>query len=252
VHVLVIAHPDGGTAGVFADEAEARGVTLTTWMPGAGEDAPPAPIASYDGVVVLGGGQNVTEAERYPYLRVEIAALRDVIARGQPVLGVCLGHQLLGAAADLTVRRSRRIEMGFHDVQRTATGAADPLISVLPPVFTAYGWHSYEVDPDGQTALAGSDVSMQAVRYGPAAWGVQFHPEVTPAILRDWYADWQSDADLLDSGFDPDVELDRLLTGDDLPAWMAAGRRLFGRFVELAGADTTPSDPGDAASLHRQ
>jgi len=234
MHVLVLAHPDGGTAGVFADEAAARGATLTTWMPGAGEAAPPQPVEAYDAVLVLGGGQNVTEADRFPYLRTELAVLGGVLRREQPVLGVCLGHQLLGAAAGATVRRTSRLEMGFHAVTRTAEGAADPLLSVLPEAFAGYGWHSYEVDATGRVPLARSAVSPQALRYGPAAWGVQFHPEVNPAILRGWYADTASDADVVASGLDPERALRDLLEDPRLPAWMATGRRLFGRFLELA------------------
>lgn len=236
MRVLVLAHPDGGTAGVFADEAGARGVALDTWMPGAGEAAPPGDVAAYDAVVVLGGGQNVMEADRHPYLHEEIAVLRDVLARSQPVLGVCLGHQLLAAAAGDTVRRSPRLEIGFHPVELTPDGAADPLISCLPQAFTAYGWHSWEVDPTGRPPLARSAVSTQALRYGPAAWGVQFHPEVTPGILRDWYADIASDPDVVASGLEARTALDALLAGSRLADWMALGRTLFGRFVDLAGA----------------
>ena len=232
MRVLVIAHPDGGTAGVFAEEAAARDVALDVWNPGAGEVAPPRPVAAYDGVVVLGGGQNVTERARSPFLGDEIAALRDVLAREQPVLGVCLGHQLLAAAAGAAVRRTPRLELGLHPVTLTAAGAADPLLGVLPRAFTGYGWHSYEVDPAGREPLAASAVSPQALRFGPRAWGVQFHPEVTPQILADWYADWESDGGL-PRDFDPAAELAALDAGA-LDAWAVLGRRLFGRFVELA------------------
>jgi len=236
MRVLVLAHPDGGTAGVFADEAAARGITLDTWTPGAREAAPPGDVTAYDAVVVLGGGQNVMEADRHPYLYDELAVLRGVLERGQPVLGVCLGHQLLAAAAGATVRRGPRLEMGFHPVELTPDGAADPLVSCLPATFTAYGWHSWEVDPAGRPPLARSAVSPQAVRYGPAAWGVQFHPEVTPAILRDWYADIASDPDVVATGLDAGAALEELLAGPRLEEWMALGRRLFGRFADLAYA----------------
>jgi GMP synthase (glutamine-hydrolysing) len=232
MRLLVIQHPDGGTAGVFAVEAEARGVALETWTPGEGEPEPA--VAGYDGVVVLGGGQNVEEADRHPFLTHEIAVLQDVLARAQPVLGVCLGHQLLAAASGATVRRAPRLEFGLHAVARTPAGAADPLVSVLPDAFTAYGWHSYEVDPAGLTPLAESGVSPQALRFGPAAWGVQFHPEVDRAIIAEWYAGWEAD-DALPRDFDPDAEL-AAVDGPELDAWNALGRALFGRFAELAAA----------------
>lgn len=234
MRALVIEHPDGGTAGVFAVEAAARGVTLVPWRPGAGQDVPPEPVDAYDAVVVLGGGQNVGEDDRHPYLRAEIAALAGVLEREQPVLGVCLGHQLLAAAAGDAVRRAPRLEMGFHPVRRTAAGAADPLIAVLPDDFTAYGWHSYEVADDGRAPLAVSDVSTQALRFGPAAWGVQFHPEVDRAILEEWLADWQADPDVVASDFDQAAALAELGDDGDLPGWNRLGRALFGRFLDLA------------------
>lgn len=233
MRILVIQHPDGGTAGVFAEEAAARGVELTTWTPGAGEPAPADPVATFDAVVVLGGGQNVTEQAEYPFLADEIALLREVLAREQPVLGVCLGHQLIAAAGGATVRATPVLEMGLHPIRRTAAGAADPLLSVLPETFTGYGWHSYEVAPDGLVPLAESDVSPQALRFGPAAWGVQFHPEVDRAILADWYAGWEHD-DALPADFDPVAELAAI--DGDLDAWAVLGRALFGRFTELAAA----------------
>lgn len=233
VHVLVIQHPGGGTAGVFADEAAARGVRLTAWTPGAGE-AEPAPAAGFDALVVLGGDQNVTEAHRFPYLRDEIALLQDALARERPVLGVCLGHQLLAAAAGAQVRRAPRLELGFHPVTRTAAGHADPLLTALPARVSAYHWHSYEVDPGDRPPLAASDVSVQALRFGPAAWGVQFHPEVTEAILAQWYADGSAHPDLRAAGGDPERWLADPAVRADLQAWMGHGRALFGRFLELA------------------
>ncbi len=231
--VLVIQHPDGGTAGVFAKEAATRRVTLVPWTPGAGE-AIPDRIETFDAVVVLGGGQNVEEADRFPYLRDEIALLRGVLAREQPVLGVCLGHQLLGAATGATIRRSARLEMGFHEVTQTEAGATDPLFRALPDRFTAYGWHSYEVAPSERPALATSVVSLQGLRFGPVAWGVQFHPEVTREILTGWYEDWEADGDLVRSGFDLEAALAALDADHDLDRWMAHGHALFGHFLTLA------------------
>src|SRR5262245_6016742 len=111
VRILCIRHPGGGHAGVMGQSATAAGHVTDDWTPST-EAAPPSPAESYDGLFVLGGGMNVTEAARKPYLRTEIGVLEAALARSQPVLGVCLGSQLLATAAGAAVHRARTPEIG--------------------------------------------------------------------------------------------------------------------------------------------
>ena len=142
------------------------------------------PPESYDALVVLGGGMNVHEADRRPYLRDEIALLEETLAARRPVLGVCLGAQLLAAAAGAEMHRARTPEIGWREVELCSAAAADHVVGALPRRFTAFQWHSYAFDiPFGAVELARNEVCPQAYRLGDAAWGVQFHPEVTEAIL---------------------------------------------------------------------
>jgi GMP synthase-like glutamine amidotransferase len=164
-----------------------------------------------------------------------------------PVLGVCLGAQLVAAAAGAEVRRGPTPEIGWFEVELTAAGTLDPVLGRLPERFTAYEWHSYVFDlPAGAVELARSAVCPQAFRLGDTAWAVQFHPEVTPEIVREWALDYESDPDAVHLGLEPAAHL--AVAGRRLPEWMKLGRRLFDGFLEAAArAPTGPAAAGPVA-----
>jgi GMP synthase (glutamine-hydrolysing) len=225
VRILVVRHADGGDPGILAERALAAGHQLQFCAPHAGEALPDG---GYDAIVVLGGSVNITEGHDF------LAAETDFLASATvPVLGVCLGAQLLAASAGARVQRASEPEIGWFDVRLTDAGRADPLLGALPERFTAYQWHSYAFDlPEGAVPLAASDACPQAFRLGDAAWGVQFHPEVNEKILEEWFGDYRSDADAVRLGFDPQAARAELPA--HLPAWNAIGARLFDRFLEVA------------------
>ena len=234
MRVLGVRHPGGGTCGLLAERCELEGHELVEWMPGAGEPMP-ATTAELDAVVVFGGGMNVRDAERLPWMRAEIELLRDVLQDRIPVLGVCLGAQLLAAAAGAAVRRSPSPVLGWFAAARPAVGASDPLLGGLPPRFLAYEWHSCTFAlPAGSVELARSAACPQAYRLGEHAWGVQFHPEVVPEIVREWALDYRSDPDAIAMGFDPPAHIAE--AAERLPAWMEIGRTLFDAFLTAASA----------------
>jgi GMP synthase (glutamine-hydrolysing) len=248
MRVLGVRHPGGGTCGLLEECCDAGGHELVEWSPGAGEPMP-APPAEFDAVAVFGGGMNVRDAERLPWMRAEIELLRDVLQERVPVLGVCLGAQLLAAASGAEVRRSPSPEIGWFDVARTPEGELDPLFGRLPARFLAYEWHSYAFAmPAGSVMLAYSAACPQAFRLGEHAWGVQFHPEVVPEIVREWALDYESDADAIAMGFDPPAHIAE--AAERLPAWMEIGRTLFGSFLTAASA--APRAPMAAAARSAQ
>src|ERR671938_54631 len=124
MRIVSVLHPGGGHSGVLRESAARAGDELVEWTPGRGEDAP----GGADALVVLGGGMNVHEAERLPWLRGEIELLRDALADGLPVLGVCLGAQLLAAAAGADVHRAREPEIGWVEGARQPPGAEGRLL----------------------------------------------------------------------------------------------------------------------------
>src|SRR4051812_21849502 len=236
MRILGVLHPGGGSSGLLADRA---GPALEECMPGRGDALPGRP-GDYDALVVFGGGMNVRDADRLPWLRGEIELLREALAARTPLLGICLGAQLLAAAAGAEVRRADAPEIGWFEVARAGE---DPVLGALPPTFTAYEWHSYTFElPAGAVELARSAVCPQAFRIGQAAWGVQFHPEVTPAIVREWALDYESDPDAVRLGFEPQAHI--ATARDRLPAWMDLGRALFDAFLSTASAAAPRSLPG--------
>jgi GMP synthase (glutamine-hydrolysing) len=245
MRILSVLHPGGGHSGVLGQRARRAGHALVEWTPGDGERRP-GPLPAFDALAVFGGGMNLSDGDRLPWLRGEIELLRDAIARAMPVIGVCLGGQLLAAAGGADVHRASEPEIGWHEVELTGAAAGDPVLGGLPSRFTACQWHSYAFElPAGAVELARSPVCPQAFRLGDNAWGVQFHPEVTEGILRSWIDDYESDPDAVRLGFDPAAATAEALAW--LPAWNAVGAQLFDGFLAAALRARAAAAPAPAA-----
>jgi GMP synthase (glutamine-hydrolysing) len=231
MRALAIVHQRDAGPGVFADATSARGVALDVWMPPESQ-APARPPAEYDAVLIFGGAMHADQVDHHPWLRGEKEQLAVLLERGVPALGVCLGAQLLAEAAGATARRASRPEIGWHEVQVTGEGRSDPLLGPLAPRFEAFQWHSYEFPrPEGATPLARSAVCLQAYRLGEHVWGIQFHAEVTRTDAEAWIDDYESDADAVDTGLDPEALQRR--TTHAIDAWNELGRALCGRFLDV-------------------
>lgn len=223
MRVLWAEHPDGAGPGVFGD-----GVEMVRWR----AFAEPPPETDVDAIVLLGGATNVVDAPRLPWLAAELDWLAERVAAGTPVLGVCLGAQLLAHVLGAEIARAEPPEIGWHEVELTAEGRVDPVLGALPTRFCSFQWHSWQCAlPEGAVALARSPVCLQAFRHG-STWGVQFHPEVDEPTLRGWIADVRSDPDAVAQGFAPGSALPEL--HDRLPEWNALGRKLFCAFATSA------------------
>lgn len=203
MRVLAIVHqPDAGP-GVFATAITAAGHQLDEWLLPAGAE-PPADPHGYDAVLTLGGSMNADQRERHPWLAAEERLLAELIDAGKPLLGLCLGGQLVASAAGSKVRRAARPEIGWLPVELTEEGSRDPLLAPLAPRFEAFQWHRYEFPlPPGAVPLALTEVCLQAARVGERAWALQFHPEVSAADAASWIADYRSDEDAVGIGVDP-------------------------------------------------
>jgi GMP synthase (glutamine-hydrolysing) len=226
VRLLVIEHQDDAGPGVFSEGVAA--CDAHTWRP----DRDPAPaLNGLDAALVLGAAANVNEREEYPWMDADLAVVADLVRRGVPTLGVCLGAQLLAAAAGGSVRRSEPPEIGWYDVDLDPAASEDPLLGPLPARFTSFQWHSYEaVPPAGSTVLARSRHALQAYRLEDRpAWGIQFHAEVSDADASHWIEHYEVDPDAVAMGIDP-VALQRQ-TDERMAAWHGLGRALFARFL---------------------
>ncbi|MXN17815.1 type 1 glutamine amidotransferase [Pseudooceanicola sp. GBMRC 2024] len=154
----------------------------------AGEPIPD--LAGYDLLVAMGGPQDLWQKDDLPWMRPEIAAIRTwVVDWKRPYLGICLGHQLLAEALGGTVGPMPRPEVGLAMVEKTPAGAADPVLADLPAQMLTFQWHGAEARdlPQSVTVLAQNPACpTQAIRYGAAAYGFQFHFEITPDTVPDW------------------------------------------------------------------
>ncbi len=232
MRVLAIVHQRDAGPGVFGEAIEKADGRLDEWTP-AERPEPPADPLGYDAVLVLGGAMNVDEGERHGWIAAEEALLRELLEREVPLLGLCLGGQLLAAAAGGQPRRAASPEIGWHQVEVTSESEDDPLLGPLAPSFEAFQWHSYEFTlPPDAVPLARSEVCLQACRIGERAWALQFHPEVSAADALHWVEDYRADPDAVRIGIDPAVLGPE--TETKIGAFNQLGRELCGRWLEAA------------------
>ena len=241
MRALSITHQRDAGPGVFAEAMAARGVELDEWFIAEGKPAPADPL-SYDAVFTFGASAHPDQDSEHAWMRPEKELLAQLLERGTPLLGSCLGAQLLAAAAGGRPVRAREPEIGWYEVEVTPEGREDPVIGPLAPSFYAFEWHSYEVElPPGAAVLARSPVCVQAFRVGALAWGIQFHAEVSDADARAWIDDYQVDPDAVDMGVDPAAL--HAATAPRIDAWNELGRQLCGRFLDAVAARATTGAP---------
>jgi GMP synthase-like glutamine amidotransferase len=185
---LVFQHIACEHPGIFRDFLKGDGIAYDAVELDEGERIPS--LDKYDALWVMGGPMDVWEEDQHPWLKPEKAAIREaVLARNMPYLGLCLGHQLLGAALGGTVGKMKAPEVGILDVELTAEGRADPIFAGMATKQKALQWHGAEVQalPPGAVVLASSPACPhQAMRIGRHAYGLQYHMELTSRTVPEW------------------------------------------------------------------
>jgi GMP synthase (glutamine-hydrolysing) len=195
-------------------------------------DAEPVPATlEEDGLVVLGGGMGVSDADRLPYLRDEMRLLAGTVGAGRPVLAVCLGSQLLAAALGGKVSKAPRKEIGWYTVDLLAGARDDLLFAAAPESFTAFHWHGDAFTlPAGAAPLASSALTpFQAFRAGPRAWGFQFHLETDRQTLDAMLS--SGEAELIEAGVDPSAV--RARASEELPRLQRLAREMVARWASF-------------------
>lgn len=200
--VLFIQHGEWDKPGLLADALSSCHVGLEILHPYTGEVLPEC-LEAFSGLAIGGGAQGAYEVEKYPYLATECHLIREAAHAEKPVLGLCLGAQLMASALGAPVRPGRQREIGFFPVTLDPIARYDPLWCDLPTDFVTTHWHGDIFDlPAAGMRLASSALTQnQIFRYGCGLYGLQFHLEMTPELFEEMLVD--SEAYLTESGADP-------------------------------------------------
>jgi GMP synthase (glutamine-hydrolysing) len=225
VKVLAFRHVPFEGIGRIAPVLEDRGIACD-YADLYQEGARTPEIANYDGLIFLGGPMSALDP--LPYLDRERALIADAVQRGHPLLGICLGSQLIARCLGADVHRNPEKEIGWFDLEFTESAAHDALFAGIPGPETVFHWHSdtWELPP-GATRLARSRAcANQAFRAGKNIYGLQFHLEITPAMISDWQVQDENCGDVreLEASIDPEHNSTRSETLSNL---------VFGRWCAL-------------------
>src|SRR5262245_55746020 len=238
--VLAVRHVGREGLGTIGDALERKDAPVQIVDASAG-DLPDFDPGMWSGLVVMGGPMNVDEVEKYPFLAGEVQWLERAVEARLPVLGVCLGAQLLAKALGARVYPNTIKEIGWYEVE-LLPAAEDDLVfgGIAKPQadakrqMTVFQWHGDTFDlPEGAVRLARSEqCENQAFRYGRAAYGLQFHLEVTPEIIDSWLCEGGNCGELAGLSYIDPAVIQRE-TPEKLPEMERLGRVVFERFVEM-------------------
>jgi len=189
----------------------------------------PADMKGAGGLIVMGGPETVYQLDRYPYLRDEMQLMERALRDNKPILGVCLGAQLLAAVLGASVKRGESREIGWYSVRLADAANDDRLMRGLPAEFMAAHWHSDVFDlPKGAVALASSErTAIQAFRFGEQAYGLLFHAEVDSERIGKLVGEFSED--LKRVGIDGDSY--RAHASEYLPTLGQIGATIYSRWA---------------------
>jgi GMP synthase (glutamine-hydrolysing) len=224
VRVLSIVHELDAGAGVFSNPEH----DFVTWVPSSGP-----PPERFDAIMIFGGSMHVDQNDGHPWLAPEKEFLREALDGGTPILGVCLGSQLLAEVAGARPQRMSEPEIGWYEVEITEAGSDDPVVGPLAPRTELFEWHHYAAPlPPGGVELARTPLCVQAFRIeGKPAWGLQFHAEVTRENLSSWLDGWE-EAEAAETDLDPDAI--RAASERRIEEQNEVGRKISERFLAEA------------------
>lgn len=193
MNFLAIQHLDIEPPGLIGTLIQQAGHTIQTIYINRGETLP-ADTANLDGVLIMGGPQSANDSH-LDFIRNELHWLTARIAEGLPMIGVCLGAQLMAKACGAVISPSPVRELGWFPVYRTAATATDPLFSSMTDGETVFQWHGETFSiTDAMTPVATHpNVAAQAFRLGESQYGLQFHIEIDAAIIEQWLAYGESE-----------------------------------------------------------
>jgi GMP synthase (glutamine-hydrolysing) len=197
-------------------------------------------VDRYRGLIVLGGPMNVEDRHQRTHLKTELLAIERALAQGKPVLGICLGAQLLAHVLGAPVRRHEHSEIGWYDLYTTRAGREDPVLGALGDRSPVFQWHRYTYDlPATAVQLARTATcEQQAFRWSTNAYGFQFHLEADAPVIERWLAMPQFREQLGEVGRAGDEAEIRAATAALLAATQHGAESVFESFLDLIGRPT--------------
>lgn len=200
---LIVRHIDIEGPGRLGEFLASKGISLDFIELENGDRLPDA-IGEYGFIVILGGPMNVYEEDKYPFLKYEDGLIKDAIKKEIPLLGICLGAQLIAKATGAKVFKNRAKEIGWYDISLTEDGLSDPMFKGVEREFSVFQWHGDTFSiPGGGVLLAESELCKnQAFRYR-SAYGLQFHIEVTFEMIKEWIDSYKDELNSLKGIVDP-------------------------------------------------
>lgn len=191
----------------------------------------------YRGLIVLGGPMNVEDHAHRAHLLTEMRAIETALKQDKPVLGICLGAQLLAHVLGAPVRRQREAEIGWYQVDTTDAGQADPVLAPLGTGAPLFQWHNYtfEIPREAQHLAASGTCPNQAFRYGRSAYGFQFHLEANQPLIERWLSTPAYREELRSAGLGQDESAIRARTLGEVAVMEQRAEAVFGEFLDLVG-----------------
>jgi GMP synthase (glutamine-hydrolysing) len=199
-------------------------------------------VQKYNGLIILGGHMGVYEADKYKHIKVEMQLIEEALKKEIPILGICLGAQLLAHVLGAEVKKNHEKEIGWCNVDLTEDGLKDPLLSHFKPREKIFQLHGDTFDiPKSAVHLAKSDVcNGQAFRYGDKVYGLQFHLEVDQPMIQRWLDNPRNYDEMFSSHQNFSKDQISLETQEFLPHSMDLSRQTFEKFVGLFSLKQRP------------
>lgn len=199
-------------------------------------------LEKYNGLIILGGHMGVYEAEKYTHIKTELKLIEEALKKNIPILGICLGSQLLAHVLGAEVKKSEEKEIGWYDIKLTEEGCKDPLFNHFKASEKMFQLHgdTFTV-PKTAVHLASSELCQgQAFRYGEKVYGIQFHLEVDQPMIHRWLLNQRNQKEILDSNGKFSIEQITNETEQHIKHSMLLAHQTFSKFIELFALKARP------------
>lgn len=240
--ILVFQHVSHEILGTLNPLLKSEGLQIRYVNFGRNPDEKPT-LDKYSGLIILGGYMGVYEAEKYTHIKVELQLIEQALKKDIPILGICLGSQMLAHVLGADVRKSKEKEIGWYDIHLTPEGMRDPMLESFKKTEKIFQLHGDTFDiPKDAVHLASSEICQgQAFRYGTKAYGLQFHLEVDKPMIQRWLHIPANAADLKNSNGKFSLEKIESETEKYLNHSMDLSRKTFLKFIDLFGLEDRPT-----------